>query len=652
MTRERRALAAAVLLSGAAEVTDFLLPLFAGARLGVSPATIGLLLAAELAVSLLVRPVAGVLADRRERRSLAAFGAFLYAAACAGYALAGGVGVAFAAAVVGGAGGALLWVSLRAMIGERLGEDSGVFAKLLSAEEYGGWVVFVPAVVAVGVLGYTGTFAALAACCLAGAAVLLAAPRAGGTSVDTPAGAAGGGAVAGPGVAGVSGGGGPSRPLAAGSGAAGGGSVPSPGIAGVPSDKRSGLVAEAGAAAPVGRESSGSAESGLLRSLSPMLGAVVLTSTAESAIGLLLLLHLQTAFHLPPAEIAMVFLPGAIAMSVLPAHLHRWVTRLGRARMVALASVSSAAFAASLAAAPEPAVVGVAWVLTAAAWAVILPMQQAVVSEVAGPARLGRGLGWYESATLAGGVLGSLAAGFLYRSGWWAVACLVCAGMILAGAVVGPAAMRRLGVADKPPAPAETASAPAASAETGFAPAASAGLAAAPAASAGSAVLASPGTEPGSSVAGHPRPRVPGPARAPGGAVSAGARDGGSEVAGERADGPEVGLAASSGAEPAGGSAVAPDERRGAAEPPKSRRRLVGDAALHVAAFAIALVVAAKVVAGLPVAGVLGLGGATVHLLRVPGSVADLVAQGLRLWWIVLLVDLVWTVGKLFSRRR
>jgi len=123
-------------------------------------------------------------------------------------------------------------------------------------------------------------------------------------------------------------------------------------------------------------------------------------------------------------------------------------------------------------------------------------------------------------------------------------------------------------------------------------------------------------------------------------------------VAGERADGPEVGLAASSGAEPAGGSAVAPDERRGAAEPPKSRRRLVGDAALHVAAFAIALVVAAKVVAGLPVAGVLGLGGATVHLLRVPGSVADLVAQGLRLWWIVLLVDLVWTVGKLFSRRR
>ncbi len=534
MLRERRALTAAVLLGGAAEVTDFLLPLFAGASLGATPAAIGVLLATELAVSLVGRPLAGRLADRWERRSLAACGAFLYAVACAGYAMAEGLPVAFAAAVLSGAGGALLWVSLRAMVGERLAEDSGVFAKLLSAEEYGGWVVFVPAVLAVGVLGYPGTFLALAACCLAGAGVLMTAPRA------------------------------------------------------------------------TGSPSAAREPSALLRQLSPMLGAVVLTMTAEAAVGLLLVLHLQHEFGLPPAQIAMVFLPGAIAMSVLPAYLHRWVTRLGRARMVAVASVSSALFAASLAAAPQPAVIGLAWVLTAAAWAVILPVQQAAVAEVAGPARLGRGLGWYESATLAGGLLGSLAAGFLYRSGWWTAACLVCAAMILAGAIVGPAAIRHLGVVDRPPAPPRPAPPR-------------------PAPRRPEPVAALPGPS-----------SAPGPASAPGSAA---------ELCPASAPAPV--------ARPGEASAPAPVSRPGEAPEvaPRSRVRLLAGAGLHVGVFAVALLVAANAVAGFPLTGVLGLGEATINPLRMPGSATDLIAQGFRIWWIVLLVDVVWTAFRLFERR-
>lgn len=111
-----------------------------------------------MVVSLLARPFAGVLADSRERRLVAAAGAGLFAVSCAGYAtatLAGSLGVAYAAAVVGGVGGALLWVSLRAVVGERLAEDPSVYARLFSREETGSWVAFVAGLVLVyPTLGY------------------------------------------------------------------------------------------------------------------------------------------------------------------------------------------------------------------------------------------------------------------------------------------------------------------------------------------------------------------------------------------------------------------------------------------------------------------------------------------------------------------
>lgn len=375
-------------LSGTGEVVDFLLPLFAGAALGASPSAIGVLLAVELAVSLVVRPVAGSLADRVERRNLAAAGALLYAVACAGYALADDLTLAYAAAATSGVGGALMWVALRALVGERLREDSGVFARLVGAEETGGWVVFVPAVFAAGLIGYQGTFVALAACCLVGAGLLVTAPRRVVTERD---------------------------------------------------------------AEPDAAPGAGPAERGLVRRLSPMLAAVVITMTGEGAVSLLLLLHLQREFQLEPLEVATVFLPGAIAMGALPPYLHRWVTRHGRSRMLAIASTASALFAASLTLAPNPVVVAVCWVLAAVAWAIVLPVQQAVIAEAAGHTHLGRGLGWYESASLAGALIGSLTAGVVYDLGTWTVACLVFAVVIGSGAVIVPAAVRALGVPDLPP---------------------------------------------------------------------------------------------------------------------------------------------------------------------------------------------------------
>ncbi|HLS14903.1 MAG TPA: MFS transporter [Beutenbergiaceae bacterium] len=390
--RQERALLAVVYLSGAGAVVDFLLPLFAGASMGLTPSQIGILVALELAVSLMLRPVAGSLADRAERRNVAALGALLYALSCAGYALAPGPSVAYIAAVIGGVGGSLLWVSVRALVGERLEEDSGVYARLMGAEETGEWVILVPALFLIAVVGYRGVFAALAVCCLIGMLILFEAPRTSDTAPGTSDTEAPGGL----------------RP----------------------------------------KKVRGRAR--LLGKLSPMLFAVALTMAAESAIGLLLLLHLQHEFGLSPLEIGMVFLPGGIVMGILPTYLHGVESRFGRSRVLALASVASTVFAVSLAFAPSPAVIGIAWVFTGAAWAVMLPVQQAVIAEVSGRQRLGRGLGWYESATLAGALVASIAAGYLYENGSWRLACLVAAAVILTGAVVVPAAVRALGVAEHP----------------------------------------------------------------------------------------------------------------------------------------------------------------------------------------------------------
>ncbi|MET8829818.1 MFS transporter [Streptomyces sp. NPDC004610] len=386
--RAERALRAATLTNGPNELLDFLLPLWAGAALGLSPTEVGVLLAVEMAVSVVARPLAGILADTRERRSVAAVGALLYGVSAAGYAVTPGAAGAYAAAMVGGAGGALLWVALRALVGERLTDDSAAFARLFSAQETGTWVAFFAGLTLIGPIGYDGVFWACAAACALAAGALLSAPR-----QERPGGRRG----------------------------------------------------------RDGHDVTGLGSVG--RRLRPMLVAVVLTMTAEATLSLLLLLHLQRTFGLDALGVAYVFLPGAIAMSVAAERLHTWVVRFGRRRVLTYASLASAAFAANLAWAPNPYVIAVLWILSGLAWAAVIPVQQAVITEASGD-RVGRGMGVYESAGLLGALIGSLLGGALYDTADWTVSCLSIAALLLAGAVIMPHAVGRVGVTDVPETPA------------------------------------------------------------------------------------------------------------------------------------------------------------------------------------------------------
>ena len=148
------------------------------------------------------------------------------------------------------------------------------------------------------------------------------------------------------------------------------------------------------------------------------------------------------------------------AVSLLPSHLHRLVVRFGRRRMLMLGSVASALFAVGLAFAPNPPWIAALWVLSAATWSCVIPVEQSVIAEAAGSTHLGRGLGLYEAACLAGATIGSLAAGFLYESGSWLLACATCAVIIASGAFLIPAAVKRLGVTDHPTPPGDDLSDP------------------------------------------------------------------------------------------------------------------------------------------------------------------------------------------------
>ena len=165
--RERQTLNGAILASGVGQAIQFVLPLFAGAVLGLPPWQTGLLVAANALATFMVRPFAGVVVDRADRGVIAGTGAGVFAVGCGLYALATGLPLALIAAIVTGVAEAFLWVAIRAIIGERLPEDSGVFAKLVAAEETGGWVIMVPAIILLSAAGYQWMFAGVAACCLA-----------------------------------------------------------------------------------------------------------------------------------------------------------------------------------------------------------------------------------------------------------------------------------------------------------------------------------------------------------------------------------------------------------------------------------------------------------------------------------------------------
>ncbi len=378
----RRVLSAAMFASAPAEVLDFLLPLWAGSTLKAGASVVGALVAVEAVLSLIVRPLAGELSDRFDQRRVAAAGAFLYALSFAGYALADNLPLAFVASGVGGAGGALFWVGLRAWTGRRATNHTSAYGKLLSAEGQGAFIGYLVAFSLLERGGYPLLFWLGCAACVWATAALL---------KDT------------------------------------GSRETVPDAADDDTDETEDALRD---------------RKTRLRLL-PLMVVSAVTAAAEAGLWMLLLLRLQGDLGLTPNEIAMVFAPGFVVFILLPEHTHHLTDRLGRTRTMVVAFLASALFAAGLGFVATPVAVAVLWAVAAACFAAQIPVEQATVAAAAGK-RVGRGMGLYESARLSGVVVGPALMGVVYEQLGWVTACCVAAGGSVVGAVVVPYAIRVL----------------------------------------------------------------------------------------------------------------------------------------------------------------------------------------------------------------
>jgi DHA1 family multidrug resistance protein-like MFS transporter len=170
-----RLLTAAGVAEGALEVVDFLVPLWAGATLGLSAAATGVLLATQTLAALLARPVAGRLTDRGSRAGIAVAAATLLGGGMVGYALAGSLPSAAVAAVAVGTGAACFEVPVLAYVADRDASPRG-YGRLLSFESRGALLAFTGVFLVLDRVGYRSLFLA-AAVAFALAAALVAAAR-------------------------------------------------------------------------------------------------------------------------------------------------------------------------------------------------------------------------------------------------------------------------------------------------------------------------------------------------------------------------------------------------------------------------------------------------------------------------------------------
>ncbi|GAA1643008.1 MULTISPECIES: MFS transporter [Brevibacterium] len=372
--------------SGPAELLAFVLPVVAAQHLGASGAETGALVAVQLLVSLLIRPLAGRLVDRcgspRSSAMIAAAGSGVGVLSFLVFAASTTLPPAFAAAALGGIAGALFWVAVRALIAERAEGDIGDdrFAVLMENESSGAWIAFIIGIPLFQVAGPQAVFLACAVACL---------------------------------VAGV-------------------------------------LLARIGTHSPAqgeARQRPTPDSAHLLRSLRGILALVVVLAFAEGIISLLLILHLAVELGLELGEIALVYLPGAIVLSIAPRPLHRLVRRIEPRWILLLGLTCSAGFAAAMVTRPGPVALAVLWVLSALCFSLLEPLLDRLIAVVSGH-RAGAGFGYAQSAELIGTAAGTLAAGALFGAGAWHVATIAAAVVLIIAALTGWRGLRRFPAAD------------------------------------------------------------------------------------------------------------------------------------------------------------------------------------------------------------
>ena len=144
------------------------------------------------------------------------------------------------------------------------------------------------------------------------------------------------------------------------------------------------------------------------------LAIVMLTAIAAAIMSPILIKYLYDNVSTNLFMVALAFLPAAVAGSVLPSRLGGLSDRFGRRPPLIIALLVS-----GLAALAVPFVqslwpLALLWVFEAAAFAVAVPAETALVVDISDEDQQGTALGFYTAAVGLGGVIGPLLGGWLY----------------------------------------------------------------------------------------------------------------------------------------------------------------------------------------------------------------------------------------------
>lgn len=352
-------------------ILSFLLPIYAQ-ELGASATDIGGLFAVFSIVMIVVRPLVGMAMDRYGRRYFLLTGLGAYLLAMGVFTLADTLAMLYVARLIQGIGAALTWIAtytiaaelaLSERRGEAIGQADGAgerggvygamlaFALLAWMPLRSGWTLVF--------LGYTG-------CAIVG--IWLAWRRVPETK----------------------------PPLAALE----------------PTDEDVQATAEAS-----GREAA-SPNPGWLRMLSSGLGklffVVFLTKASQALINPLLLIFLRDRFGLEVWQLALAYLPAALILGFLPAHMGRLSDHVGRAPLIVIGLVVSAITAFIM-----PDVSHLGWfvaifALYALGTVTATPAQKAMVGDLTRREHWGRAFGLYTFTASLGTAAGPLLGGWLY----------------------------------------------------------------------------------------------------------------------------------------------------------------------------------------------------------------------------------------------
>ena len=340
-------------------ILAFLLPIYAQ-ELGASASDIGGLFAVFSLAMIVVRPLVGAAIDRYGRRVFLLAGLSAYVLAMIGFTLADNLAMLYLARTIQGVGAALTWIATYTLAAElaKSGRRGEAIGEADGAGERGG---VYGAIAAFGLMvwlplrtGWMLVFIAYAACAVVG--VWLAWRRVPETKAAIPA-----------------------------------------------ADLE---------AAETGRKA------GLLETLtwgfSKLLFIVFLTKASQALVNPLLLIFLRDRFGLAFWQLAVAYLPAALILGFLPGRMGRLSDRVGRAPLMAIGLVISAATSYAL-----PSLSSLGWfvaifALNALGIVTATPAQKAMVGDLTPREHWGRAFGLYTFTASLGTAAGPLLGGWLY----------------------------------------------------------------------------------------------------------------------------------------------------------------------------------------------------------------------------------------------